>query len=409
MNRTLNAPQPAKLCPRLSRGGAALIALFVISTAACAAGAPEVSFRNDVMAVLSKTGCTAGTCHGNKSGKGGFKLSLRGEDADFDLRAITRDQFGRRVNLLEPEKSLLLQKTVTEVAHEGGKRFAKGSEEYEIVRRWIAAGAKDDRDGAPRLVKLEATPAEKFLVEPVREVRLKATATYSDGSKRDVTKLAVFEPSNTYVEVTPDGLVTGKRPGSETTVIVRYLNQQLPVALAFVPARKDFKWTEPKPHNFVDEHVFAKLQKLRENPSMLASDEVFLRRAFLDLCGILPTVKETHAFLADTSPNKRAKLVDALLARPEFADFWALKWSDVLKNEERQLDEKGVTVFHEWIRRSFADNKPLDVFVRELLVARGSTYSNAPANYYRANRDPVTRAETTAQVFLGTRLNCAQC
>ncbi|HEY6169359.1 MAG TPA: DUF1549 and DUF1553 domain-containing protein, partial [Verrucomicrobiae bacterium] len=191
--------------------------------------------------------------------------------------------------------------------------------------------------------------------------------------------------------------------------LVRYLDRQLPVRLAFVPERKNFKWSNPPANNFIDEQVFAKLQKLRLNPSPLASDEVFLRRAYLDLLGILPTREEATAFLADSAKDKRTKLVDRLLTRPEFADFWALKWSDLLRNEERTLDEKGVKTFHAWIRQSIADNKPLDRFAAELIAARGSTYSNAPANFYRALRDPISRAEAAAQVFLGVRLQCAQC
>ncbi len=360
------------------------------------------------MAVMSKAGCNMGACHGNANGKASFKLSLRGQDPDLDLLALTHDQFARRVNPLEPDQSLLLLKATAALAHEGGQRFKKDSDEYQMVRRWIADGMRDDLATAPKLTKIEVTPREQIVVEPAGKVQLKAKATFSDGSKRDITKIAVYEPANTLVKVSADGLVTRDRFG-ECTVLVRYLDQQLPVRLAFVPARPDFKWQELTLNNYVDENIFTKLRSLRTNPSPLCNDETFQRRAFLDLLGILPTADEARAFLKDQRPNKRALLVDKLLTRPEFADYWALKWSDLLKVEEHQLDATGVAKFHGWIRQSIADNKPLNLFASELIASRGSTYSNAPANYYRASRDPISRAEGTAQLFLGTRLNCAQC
>jgi hypothetical protein len=223
-----------------------------------------------------------------------------------------------------------------------------------------------------------------------------------------VTRLACFEPANQLVKVSVEGRAQSIKPG-ETTVIVRYLNQQVAVRLAFVPARPDFKWNAPRPNNFVDEHVFAKLKSLRMNPSSLCTDTEFVRRAYLDLAGMLPTADQARAFVNDPTRNKREKLIDELLQQPEFADFWALKWADLLRTEEKVLDTKGVQAFHRWIRQSVAENKPVDQFVREILTARGSTYENPAANYLRALRDPVTRAESTAQLFLGTRLQCARC
>ena len=366
----------------------------------------ELAFRRDVMAVVSKAGCNLGGCHGNGNGKGGFKLSLRGQDADLDWAAMTRDQGGRRVNLIEPEKSLLILKATASIAHEGGRRFATDSPEYAAFASWLRAGAPDSH--AARLTKLEVTPGERVLVEPETGVQLQATAIFADGSRRDVTRMAVFEPNNQTVKVSADGMVAREKSG-ESTVLVRYLDQQVPVRLAFVPARPDFVWSAPAANNFIDEHVFKKLRTLRMNPSALCDDSVFLRRAYLDLLGVMPTAETARAFTADTAPDKRAALIERLLARAEFADFWALKWADILKIEERQLDRKGMKDFHGWIRESIAANKPLDVFARELIAARGSTYENPAANWWRANRDPVTRAESTARVFLGTQLNCAQC
>jgi hypothetical protein len=237
---------------------------------------------------------------------------------------------------------------------------------------------------------------------------LNVTALFTDGSRRDVARLAVYEPSTAIVSASPDGRIAFKEFG-EATVIVRYLNQQAPVRLAYVPARPDFIWSDPPAANYIDEHIFAKLKSLRMNPSALAGDGEFIRRAYLDALGVLPTADEARAFVANASPEKRARLVDQLLARPEFAEHWALKWSDLLKNEEKVVDPTGVQKFHDWIRDSFAQNKPLDRFVRELIAARGSTYENPPANFYRANRDPIVRAEAAAQLFLGVRLGCAKC
>jgi hypothetical protein len=375
----------------------------------------EVTFQTDVAAVISKAGCNLGTCHGNATGKGGFKMSLRGGDLDYDYAALVQDQFGRRVNTLAPDESLLLLKATQAIAHEGGKRFDRNSWEYRTLREWIAGGAKRQSPGAPSLVKLEVTPREQFLIEPASSVEVKVVAKFSDGSTRDVTKIACYEVVNVAVaDVSTEGRVTRKESG-ETTLLVRFLHLQEPVRLAFVPARPGFKWANPKPHNFVDEHIFAKLKTLRMNPSEPASDQVFLRRAYLDLLGILPTAEEARKFVnagkagQQRGPTTRAALIDELLERPEFADFWALKWADLLRVEEKTLDAKGMQDFHRWLRASLASGKPMDQFARELIAARGSTYANPEANFYRANRTAVIRAEAAAQVFLGTRLQCAQC
>jgi hypothetical protein len=388
---------------------AVLATLFAAASARAGDAPATVSFRNDVMAVLSKSGCNAGACHGNKSGKGGFKLSLRGESPGEDYNALTRELFGRRANVLEPDKSLILLKATAQLQHEGGKRFGKDSPEYRTVRGWLASGARRDDAGVPVLRSLEVTPAQQVLVAPQRDVKLNATAVFSDGSRRDVSRAAVYEQSVDLAKVSADGLVSrGERDG-ETTVIVRYLDQQRPVRLAFVPERPGFRWEAPPAKNYVDEHVDAKLKTMRTATSPGCSDAEYVRRAYLDLLGILPTADEAKAFVNDPAADKRERLVDALLARPEYADHWALKWADLLRIEERTLDRKGVLAFHRWVRQAVADNLPLDRFVRELVAARGSTYANPPANYYRALRDPVSRGEATAQVFLGVRLNCAQC
>jgi hypothetical protein len=385
-----------------------LAAVWAVAGEVWAEGA-GVSFREDVMAAISKAGCNLGTCHGNATGKGGFKLSLRGDDPAFDWAALARDVSGRRVNRFEPESSLLLVKGTNVLAHEGGKRMEKGNWEYEALREWIAEGVADDGEGKRLPTRLEVSPREALLDGGQEEVQLEVVALYEDGSRRDVTERAVYEPLQVgLVEVSRAGRVRRLSYG-EPTVLVRYLRLAVPVRLAFVEPRRDFVWSEPRPENVVDRHVFAKLKALRMNPSEAAGDEVFARRVWLDLTGVAPPAEEARAFVADGSEGKRARLVERLMAGPAFADFWALKWADVLKVEGRTLDEKGMTVFHGWLREGVARNMPVSELVRGMVAARGSTYAVPEANFYRANRTPTDRAVAAAQVFLGTRLQCAEC
>jgi hypothetical protein len=367
-----------------------------------------VSFRNEVMAVLSRGGCNQGVCHGNLNGKGGFKLSLRGENPELDFAALTRDALGRRIDANNADSSLILLKATGRVPHEGGVRFPTGSREHRLLLDWIVQGSRDDARGAVQLTRLEVTPREEYLVEPKNDLTVRAHAVFADGSRKDVSGLAVFESTNPAIEVSRYGHVASTRPG-ETTIVVRYLEQQGTTQLAFVPARPDFVWSNPPTHSFIDEHVFARLKKLRMNPSELCTDAEFLRRAHLDLLGLLPTPDDVRTFLADTRPDKRARLIDALLERPEYADYWAQRFSDFLRNEEKQLDRKGVRAFYNWIRTALIENRPLNRMARELISSRGSTYREPAANYYRALRDPYIRAEATAQVFLGIRMQCAKC
>jgi Protein of unknown function (DUF1549)/Protein of unknown function (DUF1553) len=381
---------------------------LVLLGAATTGAQTTVSYRNEIVAVLARAGCNQGVCHGNLHGKGGFKLSLRGQDPAADFAALTRDQYGRRITREHPESSLLLLKPTASVPHEGGRRFTPTSLEYQLLRRWIAQGMVDDGARAPKVTRLTVTPEETYVVEPSNSLTVCVQAAFADGSARYVADLAVFESTNPAVQVSPSGVVTGTAP-AETTIVVRYLDLQATCRLAFVPARPSFMWSNPPTNNFVDEHVFARLQKLRVNTSELCTDAVFLRRAYLDLLGILPRPDETRAFLADTHPDRRTRLVDTLLQRPEFADYWALRFSDILRNEEKQLDRKGVRLYYQWIRQALASDMPLSEFARELIASRGSTYEQPAANYYRALRDPYTRAEATAQVFLGIRMQCARC
>jgi hypothetical protein len=368
--------------------------------------ASPASFRNEVMAVLSRAGCNSGACHGNLHGKGGFKLSLRGENADADFAALTRDALGRRIDRVRPRASLLLAKPLMALPHEGGQRFAPGSDEAAILQRWIEQGAKLDAPARP--IKLTVTPAASVLFGVDDRVKLTVAATFSDGATRDVTRLACFEPSTLGVSVAADGIARRLSHG-ESAILVRYLDMRATARVAFLPARPGFVW-RPRPEaNYIDRHVHARLKAMRTEPSPPCTDGEFIRRAFLDACGILPTPAETRAFLADTRSGKRSRLIDSLLKRPELADFWALKWADLLRVEEKTLDAKGTLLFHGWIRRAILTGVPLDEMARALIAGRGSSYSHPASNYYRALREPYTRAEATAQVFLGVRLQCAKC
>jgi hypothetical protein len=389
-----------------------LIALVVFASGGLhtrLAGAEPVSFERDVMAVLSRAGCNAGACHGNLNGKGGLKLSLRGEDPAADLATLTRDMLARRTDPHRPDDSLILLKPTGKVPHEGGVRFSPLSPEYAVLRSWVAAGCRADPPGGPKLAKLDVTPPSKILVDPADRFRVSVTARFSDGTRRDVTGLSAFEFTSPGVaKITPAGEVVREQTG-ETVLLVRYLGYVVPVRAVFLPDRPVPEMGNTPANNEIDRLVLAQLRELRLKPAELAPDHVFLRRAYLDAIGILPTAEETRAFLADTDPAKREKLIDALLARPEFAEYWAQKWSDLLRNEEKALDRKGVGVFYRWIVGQLAADRPLTEFAREVLAARGSTYANPPANFWRAVRDPLTRAESVAQVFLGVRVGCARC
>ncbi len=372
---------------------------------------PSPSFRNEVMAVLSRSGCSLGTCHGNQNGKGGLKISLRGQDPESDFITLTRQLAGRRTNVLNPHESLLLRKPSMMVPHEGGRRFSTDSAEYDLLRRWISAGMPGDDNKTPQLKSLEVTPATATLHAPERTVALKATAVFSDETSKDVTGLVVFESSDPSVEISPSGLVEFAESdvSKQTSVTVRYLNQQTTARIEFVPARPNFTFASPSSVNVIDDLVFAQLERLKINPADVCDDATFLRRVSLDVTGQLPTVQKAHEFLASKDSSKRSILIDELLSSSEFVDFQALRWADLLRVEDKTLDAKGVEIFYHWIRESIAADKPLNQFTAEIIAARGSTYTEAPGNFYRALRTPEERSESVAQVFLGVRLQCAKC
>ncbi len=374
-----------------------------------AAASRPVSFRVDVAPVLSKAGCNMGTCHGNLNGKGGFKLSLRGDSAAFDFTSLTRDAAGRRINLERPERSLILLKPTGQVAHEGGMRFGIASPEADTLRAWVSQGASDDPASAPRLRTLEVWPPERIADPGTLAQQLVVTAVLDDGRRLDVTRQAAYDVSDpTLAAVTAAGLVQVRQP-CETAISVRFMNARGTARLAFPANRPDFTWSGPESTHPIDAVVFAKLQALRIHAAPLASDPVFLRRAYLDAIGRLPTPEEASAFLADTRPDRRARVIDGLLERPELADFWALKWADLLRNEEKTMSKKGAWALERWLRDQIARDVPLDEMARRIVTGLGSTYSNPPASFHRTNRDPTTTAESFSQVFLGVRLQCARC
>jgi hypothetical protein len=371
---------------------------------------PEpVSFNYGTLAVLSKQGCNSGACHGSPSGKGGFRMSLRAYDPVLDIETLVREAFNRRTNLYEPEASLLLRKPLMEVAHGGGRRLKKTDLAYGVLRDWIAQGCQVDPADAATCTKLEVYPRERILKRPAHTQHVVALGHFSDGSVRDVTSLAVFSSSDEAVAtVDGSGLVTSQDRG-EAAILVRFLDKIETASMMFLKDVPGFKWTAPPENNFVDHHVLKKLEQLQILPSELCTDDEFVRRVYLDVIGVLPRTDETATFLADTDPQKRAKLVDALLERPEFAEFWALKWGDLLRIRNVKVSTGGVHKFHRWLVAAFRDNMPYDQFARALLTSEGSTFVNPPANYFRTATETNDCTETTSQLFLGIRIQCAKC
>ncbi|MCZ6678058.1 MAG: DUF1549 domain-containing protein [Candidatus Poribacteria bacterium] len=370
-------------------------------------------FLNDIAPILDKKGCSTALCHGKFGGQGGFDLSLLTLAPEADHQPIVYGNRGRRVNLIEPERSLFLLKPTDQVSHEGGMRFTVNSDEYLTILRWLETGAPFSPSDA-RLERLEVHPGEFVLPKVGETQQLQVLAYFTDGSVEDVTRKAVYESNDEPVaEVTEDGLVTSIRWGG-TAIIARFLGV---VSAAFMTTPRDGQidiYPEFPANNLIDEFVGAKLKKLNLLPSALSTDEEFIRRVYLDTIGQLPTPDNVTAFVQNDQPNKRGALIDALLARPEFVNLRTLRLGDMLRCHPRQLGdgafgERGATLFHEWIRDSVSHNEPYDQFVREIITARGSTYQVGPANYYRIERSPDGRAETTAQAFLGVRLSCARC
>jgi Protein of unknown function (DUF1553)/Protein of unknown function (DUF1549) len=368
-----------------------------------------VSFKNETLAALTKAGCNQGACHGSPSGKAGFRLSLRAFDPVLDRDTLRQEFFGRRANVMQPGESLLLKKPLMEVAHGGGKRIHKGDPAWTALHDWIGEGMRVDEPATPDLVRIELFPKKRVFRPAGTQQQLRVSGHFSDGSVRDLTALTVFSSSSESVAAVSESGLVEKEGRGETAILARYLDKMDTAELTFLEDVSGFAWNDPPANNFVDTLVFEKLKQLQILPSDLCSDEEFLRRAYLDTTGRLPTVAETTAWLADAAPDKRARLIDELLASPDFADFWTLKWSDILRSNSKKLKDAGVHKFRRWIWDAVYDDKPLDQFARELLTASGSHYENPAANYWRASRDALDATETTAQLFLGIRIQCAKC
>ncbi|MCE9611805.1 MAG: DUF1549 domain-containing protein [Chthoniobacter sp.] len=368
-----------------------------------------VDFIRDVNPVMTRLGCNAGTCHGAKDGKFGFKLSLRGYDPLFDVRSLKDDLAGRRLNVASPDDSLMLLKSTAGVPHEGGQRTKLGEKYYDIMRAWIADGAKLDL-AAPRVVKIEVSPRDPVVQQIGARQQVRVVATFSDGKTRDVTAEAFIDSGNGDVAKVEGGLVETLRRG-EAPLLARYEGNYAATTLTVMGDRNGFVWQTPETWGRIDELVAAKWQRMKIAPSVLSSDEEFLRRVSLDLAGLPPTADEVRAFLADPRPvrDKRDAVIEKLLASPEFIDHSTNKWADLLQVNSKFLGKEGAKLFRDWIRKEMEANTPYDQFVRKILTAAGSNKENPAASYWKILREPAEAMENTTHLFLATRFNCNKC
>jgi hypothetical protein len=368
------------------------------------------SFRNQVLPVMTKMGCNSGPCHGAAAGKNGFKLTLRGFDPLTDYYTLTHQAIGRRTNRMEPAKSLILLKPTLTIAHGGGQRFPVGSPEYQVISGWIAAGMPPPKASDPRIVDLEVYPHQASLV-PGAEQQLVVMAKFSDGHYEDVTRWAKYDSGDEGVATVDDsGHVTMHGYG-EAPVTVWYLSHVTFARMRIpYPYQLDEAVYQRAPrHNYIDDYILAHLKQLHVPPSPQATDAEFMRRAYLDAAGILPSAQEAAAFLKDKSPDKRNRLIDALMKRPEFVDYWAYQWSDLLLVTSNRLSYPEMWSYYDWIRSSVAQDKPWDQFVHQIVTASGSTLQNGAANYWVIHRDPIDISENMTEAFLGINITCAHC
>jgi hypothetical protein len=371
---------------------------------------PDLQFRSEVLAVLTKSGCNAGKCHGAASGKDGFRLSLFGYDPAGDHHRLTREFPGRRVNVNSPDSSLLLRKAVGNVNHTGGQCLEEDSEHFRVLRSWIAAGAPADPPEVAVPVGIHVYPAEAvFSSQQATPQPLLVLASFSDGTDRDVTDLCVFLSNNDAVStVSGSGIVTPTGPG--TAFILARFDQFTEGSDIVVRPGKEYRFPDLAPDNQIDTLVFERWKDLHLLPSEVCSDEEFLRRASIDLIGLLPTPEERSAFLANTDPNKRSSQIDALLQRPEFLDIWVMKWAELLQiRTVNGLSPKGLLLYDRWLRERVHAGQSIDQIIRELIPATGGTFENPATSYYQTETTPQLLAENIAQSFLGTRIQCAQC
>ena len=389
----------------------AIVPLQLLAALPSSASAAErpVSFINEVMPVLTKAGCNMGVCHAKAgNGQNGFQLSLLGFEPREDFEHLVKEGRGRRLAASTPERSLLLLKASGQMPHGGGVRLLPTSEGYTVLKNWIQQGAVYEPAGDPQFVSFEVQPKRATILRR-GEQQIKALAHYSDGSVRDVTSSALYETNDRAIaEVTDQGLLKILDITGNVAVMVRYQGN-VAVVSASVPLGAPVD-NLPPAKNFVDELVFSNLKVLGIPPSPVCDDATFVRRVTLDVAGRLPTTEESAAFLASTDPEKRDKLIDTLLKSPEYADFFAGKWAALLKNRrEDASDMVSNFAFHAWVRDSLLANKPYDQFVRELLAATGQVIGNPPVAWYKRVKEPKQQLEDVAQLFLGVRMQCAQC
>jgi Protein of unknown function (DUF1553)/Protein of unknown function (DUF1549) len=378
---------------------------------------PQVSFRRDVMPVFLKSGCNAGGCHGASRGKDGFRLSLFGYDPEGDYFRLTREQVGRRINLSLPDESMLITKNIGTAPHTGGKLFTKDSEMAKTLLRWLEAGAPNDPPGAdgkpaaPECTSIEILP-KSLLLEGGQKFRVTVRAHYADGTDRDITSMALFLTSNeSSAKLTNDGTITTNQRG-EAFVMARYATHTVGAQVIVIPKDLKYEWPQIAEKNWIDTFVDNKLKALRMLPSETCDDETFLRRAHIDINGALATSEEVKKFVADQDPQKREKKVDELLAKQEFVNLWALKWSELLQirtDNNNQASYKAVLGYYTWVREQLEKNVPINQVAAQLISATGSNLENPAANYYQLEQDPLKLAEDSAQAFFGIRIQCAQC
>jgi hypothetical protein len=370
-----------------------------------------VSFTQEIVPLLTKAGCNQGACHGGQHGKGGFRLSLRGFDPAFDHEQIVQSAEGRRVVLSDPERSILLLKPTLTMEHGGGERFPVHSPSYELLKQWLEDGAPVPTASDAAVTRLEVWPARRVMAPGDRQ-QIIVRAAWSNGKDApqitDVTATAQYDSLNDSVaSVSTSGLVEAKGQG-ETHVMVRFGGQAAVVQIT-LPYALIANYPAIPAWNFIDEKLLHKWKDLGLTPSPLCGDDEFLRRIHLDTIGTLPAAADVKTFLAEKDPDKRKKAIDRVLDRPEFVDFWALKWSDLLRINRAKLTDKGMWSFYNWVRASVRDNKPVDDIVREIVTAEGSTFTDGPTNFYRTSPSPTDWAETTSQLFLGVRVQYAKC
>jgi hypothetical protein len=375
------------------------------------ADAPRpVSFKLDVMPIFMKAGCNSGSCHGAARGKDGFMLSLFGYDPDGDYFRITREQPGRRIDLAMPEASLLVEKAVGAVPHTGGKLFEADGFMYDDIVEWIANSTPKDPEDVAVCTSIELYPSQAVLDGEGETQQMTVLAKYSDGTLRDVTPLALFQSNNSVsADIDDSGLVTAGARG-EAFVMARFATHTVVSQFIVLPKGLEYEQKPFEPVNYIDEAVAAKLNKLRIHPSEQCDDETFLRRVTIDLTGLVPTPEEYEAFLSDESADKRSKKIDELIERREFTDLWVSKWAEWLAmRSSNQVPYKSIVLYYQWLAEQIAADVPLDEMVKTLLASDGGTFSAPQTNFYQIERDQLKVAENVAQIFMGMRIQCAQC